>query len=175
MSIQAVSPELSVGAGGAAGAASCAPAKAGSPTSTKAAIAPDHRLPLPRTAPPVPLMCICSSNPRWVKARRTSHYVFFARPDVVAVINRQHEHASVTDFAGARGLDDRGNHFVNDRVGHDDFDLDFRQETDVVLLAAIDRRVALLAAVPPDFRSEEHTSELQSQSNLVCRLLLEKN
>src|SRR2546430_6077903 len=29
------------------------------------------------------------------------------------------------------------------------------------------------AHAPPD-RSEEHTSELQSQSNLVCRLLLEK-
>src|SRR2546427_4794847 len=27
---------------------------------------------------------------------------------------------------------------------------------------------------PFDWRSEEHTSELQSQSNLVCRLLLEK-
>src|SRR2546430_9364955 len=27
---------------------------------------------------------------------------------------------------------------------------------------------------PQDVRSEEHTSELQSQSNLVCRLLLEK-
>src|SRR2546427_7696473 len=27
---------------------------------------------------------------------------------------------------------------------------------------------------PPPPRSEEHTSELQSQSNLVCRLLLEK-
>src|SRR5688572_31538524 len=27
---------------------------------------------------------------------------------------------------------------------------------------------------PPRIRSEEHTSELQSQSNLVCRLLLEK-
>src|SRR2546427_9193965 len=26
----------------------------------------------------------------------------------------------------------------------------------------------------PPIRSEEHTSELQSQSNLVCRLLLEK-
>src|SRR2546430_13729634 len=26
----------------------------------------------------------------------------------------------------------------------------------------------------PSHRSEEHTSELQSQSNLVCRLLLEK-
>src|SRR2546430_8440670 len=31
-----------------------------------------------------------------------------------------------------------------------------------------DRRFALVT------RSEEHTSELQSQSNLVCRLLLEK-
>src|SRR2546430_15968603 len=28
--------------------------------------------------------------------------------------------------------------------------------------------------VGPGLRSEEHTSELQSQSNLVCRLLLEK-
>src|SRR2546430_9466181 len=28
--------------------------------------------------------------------------------------------------------------------------------------------------VPAHERSEEHTSELQSQSNLVCRLLLEK-
>src|SRR2546430_4693086 len=27
---------------------------------------------------------------------------------------------------------------------------------------------------PESIRSEEHTSELQSQSNLVCRLLLEK-
>src|SRR2546427_5123250 len=32
-------------------------------------------------------------------------------------------------------------------------------------------RAAALGAHP---RSEEHTSELQSQSNLVCRLLLEK-
>src|SRR5688572_32084018 len=30
------------------------------------------------------------------------------------------------------------------------------------------------AAGAGDHRSEEHTSELQSQSNLVCRLLLEK-
>src|SRR2546430_3911577 len=29
------------------------------------------------------------------------------------------------------------------------------------------------AGSAPDSRSEEHTSELQSQSNLVCRLLLE--
>src|SRR2546427_6288000 len=31
-----------------------------------------------------------------------------------------------------------------------------------------------LAKGTPERRSEEHTSELQSQSNLVCRLLLEK-
>src|SRR5688572_32595686 len=31
-----------------------------------------------------------------------------------------------------------------------------------------------VAGRAPPARSEEHTSELQSQSNLVCRLLLEK-
>src|SRR2546430_1528394 len=31
-----------------------------------------------------------------------------------------------------------------------------------------------MLAEGPIWRSEEHTSELQSQSNLVCRLLLEK-
>src|SRR2546430_7838011 len=38
------------------------------------------------------------------------------------------------------------------------------------------RRSARACAASSDqVRSEEHTSELQSQSNLVCRLLLEKN
>src|SRR2546427_2799238 len=49
----------------------------------------------------------------------------------------------------------------------------------VVRLGAVlsgDRRhgVDPLAQDPERLRSEEHTSELQSQSNLVCRLLLEK-
>src|SRR5688572_31639027 len=35
-------------------------------------------------------------------------------------------------------------------------------------------RAAELGSRPDLVRSEEHTSELQSQSNLVCRLLLEK-
>src|SRR2546427_4585225 len=34
--------------------------------------------------------------------------------------------------------------------------------------------VVVAARGGQDLRSEEHTSELQSQSNLVCRLLLEK-
>src|SRR5688572_33429072 len=37
-----------------------------------------------------------------------------------------------------------------------------------------DGLVVLRLGVGPVGRSEEHTSELQSQSNLVCRLLLEK-
>src|SRR2546430_114728 len=42
---------------------------------------------------------------------------------------------------------------------------------------AVNRALAQIAAVREQVRahqSEEHTSELQSQSNLVCRLLLEK-
>src|SRR5206468_4896320 len=35
-------------------------------------------------------------------------------------------------------------------------------------------RVAAVLGHHPDRRSEEHTSELQSRSDLVCRLLLEK-
>src|SRR2546427_7945230 len=35
-------------------------------------------------------------------------------------------------------------------------------------------RLYLATAYASQYRSEEHTSELQSQSNLVCRLLLEK-
>src|SRR3989475_8030545 len=38
-------------------------------------------------------------------------------------------------------------------------------------LKAVRADLEIAAGVP---RSEEHTSELQSQSNLVCRLLLEK-
>src|SRR2546427_9494445 len=34
--------------------------------------------------------------------------------------------------------------------------------------------VFIMTTVSAEPRSEEHTSELQSQSNLVCRLLLEK-
>src|SRR5216683_5267334 len=42
----------------------------------------------------------------------------------------------------------------------------------LVFHAAADYR--LWAKDPGDLRSEEHTSELQSRSDLVCRLLLEK-
>src|SRR2546430_11446524 len=40
--------------------------------------------------------------------------------------------------------------------------------------ATLERIVVEQLGPPAAPRSEEHTSELQSQSNLVCRLLLEK-
>src|SRR5256885_4474560 len=40
--------------------------------------------------------------------------------------------------------------------------------------AGLQRHQPQFAAVPRPDRSEEHTSELQSPCNLVCRLLLEK-
>src|SRR2546430_3878095 len=55
---------------------------------------------------------------------------------------------------------------------------DLARHEESVLIAAL-VRLALDVEVNPAgrgiaIRSEEHTSELQSQSNLVCRLLLEK-
>src|SRR5689334_24637554 len=42
------------------------------------------------------------------------------------------------------------------------------------IAASIGRPRITFTSTPPDARSEEHTSELQSQFHLVCRLLLEK-
>src|SRR2546430_8136426 len=52
--------------------------------------------------------------------------------------------------------------------------LPISQRVDPVERAAIGDAEPLLRPAIGPTRSEEHTSELQSQSNLVCRLLLEK-
>src|SRR2546430_5824348 len=44
----------------------------------------------------------------------------------------------------------------------------------VAAVPTLDAMAASLPFAALPVRSEEHTSELQSQSNLVCRLLLEK-
>src|SRR2546421_3441844 len=52
-----------------------------------------------------------------------------------------------------------------------------REASEAQLLAAYknqQREIAHLMEFVDRFRSEEHTSELQSRSDLVCRLLLEK-
>src|SRR5205085_5911248 len=50
----------------------------------------------------------------------------------------------------------------------------FRSHAVALGQSGSDRRRAVSSVVERLVRSEEHTSELQSQSNLVCRLLLEK-
>src|SRR5690606_39735436 len=80
-----------------------------------------------------------------------------ARTSIVARAERD-----ALQLIGARadaGVDHRA-----DRRELDDLDAD-----DVARPIADDTRLLRLAA-----RSEEHTSELQSRENLVCRLLLEK-
>src|SRR5438093_9025455 len=50
----------------------------------------------------------------------------------------------------------------------------FRRRVEGVAQTADRDEVARLGRIVLDLRSEEHTSELQSLTNLVCRLLLEK-
>src|SRR5262249_57892351 len=50
----------------------------------------------------------------------------------------------------------------------------FRSDGEHDLAAAKKATGRVLQAVYTELRSEEHTSELQSLTNLVCRLLLEK-
>src|SRR2546430_10162264 len=77
--------------------------------------------------------------------------------------------------------------FFSSRRRHTRFDCDWSSDvcsSDLVLgIVAHDGAFAEYLALPLEnlhvvpagvTRSEEHTSELQSQSNLVCRLLLEK-
>src|SRR5690606_41633912 len=50
-----------------------------------------------------------------------------------------------------------------------------RMKSPFASLILLDELVTLkTASMPSEGRSEEHTSELQSRENLVCRLLLEK-
>src|SRR2546430_9495828 len=74
--------------------------------------------------------------------------------------------------------------FFSSRRRHTRFDCDWSSDVCSSDLSAAEACLAVLAWAPRPFeerfessaanRSEEHTSELQSQSNLVCRLLLEK-
>src|SRR2546430_17067684 len=59
---------------------------------------------------------------------------------------------------------------------HDALPISFPQQeiAQTLLAASADEQVHVRRVAEQSRRSEEHTSELQSQSNLVCRLLLEK-
>src|SRR5205085_9824674 len=69
--------------------------------------------------------------------------------------------------------------FFNDAATTEIYTLSLHDALPIFLHVGVDSRVMTAIDVRAvdrghDARSEEHTSELQSQSNLVCRLLLEK-
>src|SRR2546430_6957652 len=73
--------------------------------------------------------------------------------------------------------------FFNDTATTEIYTLSLHDALPISQRAALLRSIGTAPRTAPrglrtrchgDYRSEEHTSELQSQSNLVCRLLLEK-
>src|SRR2546430_10294622 len=68
--------------------------------------------------------------------------------------------------------------FFNDTATTEIYTLSLHDALPICVLGRAERTGRLCSPVvvlaPRRTRSEEHTSELQSQSNLVCRLLLEK-
>src|SRR3989475_4859180 len=91
----------------------------------------------------------CYKNPR---STLDSYYFFFFNDTATTEIYTLSLHDALPIYPGHPvPAERRGDHDHHDRAHHAGRD-------------------ALLRA----HRSEEHTSELQSQSNLVCRLLLEK-
>src|SRR5262245_34992002 len=69
--------------------------------------------------------------------------------DVVALLDGKDEHAAVANLTRPRRRHDRLDDVVDDVVGHDDLDLDLRQQADAVFLPAIHRGVSLLTPVTP--------------------------
>src|SRR5690606_9103512 len=132
----------SAGASAAGGSAIGSCAATGSAwTVVRVASRPVRRAAL-RTTPAVPIG-LCSLRMRGMPV---GLHISLARPDVVGVLDRNDEDAAVSDLARTGRRDHRGYHFFGQVVGDDDLDFDFGQERDVVLLAAVDRRVAFLAA-----------------------------
>src|SRR6476646_8719271 len=110
----------------AGGAAPCAAATTGAPMSTAAVATTFFGV---TNAVRRRSMCLLNACP--VPGRRL---VGFARAgaDVVALFDRENEDTAVADFSGSSRRHDRFDHILDDRVGHDDFDLDLGQETDAV-------------------------------------------
>src|SRR5688572_32169824 len=92
--------------------------------------------------------------------------VFGELIDVELEVDQQH--GAVFERVGR--IDDW---FWRCRLDHACEQTDRQRRPDVIRVDSLAVPVALHGDLPAS-RSEEHTSELQSQSNLVCRLLLEK-
>src|SRR5262249_3211052 len=86
--------------------------------------------------------------------------------DGIGPLHGQHEPPAVADLSRPRGFHDRADRLVGDRVGHDDLDLHLRQQAHVVFLAAVNRRVPLLLAVPAHLR-HRHPRDIQLRERVL--------
>src|SRR6266478_188668 len=99
-----------------------------------------------------------------------------AGPDALAAAETELERSGISVHRGSAA--EARSRRVREFVAFDDpfgnrVELVSQQET-VARPVAFSRRAGITEFGHLCLRSEEHTSELQSQSNLVCRLLLEK-
>src|SRR5262245_52004787 len=69
------------------------------------------------------------------------------RANSVAVADGDDEHTAIADLPGSSRLDDGLDSLFSHRVGHDQLDLHLWQQTDVVLLTAVDGGVNILLVV----------------------------
>src|ERR1700677_5022934 len=141
VSIHAVSPELSlsvasmngaVGVGAVAAALGAATADAGAPDDSSACTTGVHAMSNPRMRPNL----IIDATPL------NGAGVPLARSDAHHVRERENEYLAIAHFAGARGLLNRLDHLIHQRIGHGDFDLGLRHDLDDVLRAPVNLGMA---------------------------------
>src|SRR5579859_2473046 len=122
---------------------------------------------------PTPAALSLADRPDWLRSAFTGAWADIRgdidyeawREGVADAVSRRRDAAIFSHFVAINA--------VMSVITGDDRVIGFRPDhTSMTILAARDGALSLIAR--GDERSEEHTSELQSQSNLVCRLLLEK-
>src|ERR1019366_173734 len=98
--------------------------------------------------------------------------VGFAGPDAQRMIDRRHEYLAVADLSGARAGSNDFDRLVGDIRGDGDFDPQLRQEIHHIFGAAINLRMALLAAVTLDL-GHRHAVDADGGQRLADLVKLE--
>src|SRR5262249_10324777 len=93
-------------------------------------------------------------------------YVALTGPDVVTLLDRQDEHAAISDFPRPRRFNDRLDDVISNVVLNDEFNHDLRKEGDVVFRSAVDSLVTLLPAVPANFRYG-HAGDIEFRQSVL--------
>src|SRR5262245_53401931 len=92
--------------------------------------------------------------------------VALAGADVVTLLHRYYENAPVADVAGARRTDHGFDDVVGEFILDDEFDHDFREQSDVVFGSPVDRLVTLLPAVAANLR-DGHARDVQFRQSVL--------